>query len=156
MICKGCGNEYEPRHARDHRCESCYAKAGRRSKRKGSNNELRFSKMVQSFFDDYGFPYKARRTPRSGAIHDFEAADLLISAPHDSVFSKVHFENKNAETWSIPEWYDKATKSEEESGKNRNVALIIRKPNISQEFAVIDSKWFLELLCNNEVLRKDG
>lgn len=153
MICR-CGNIYDD-GKQSTLCPSCRSKLGRANKRKGSANELRFSKTLQELFDKFDLKYKARRTPRSGAIHEFEPADIMLSGlPSWSIFKKVHFENKNSEQWSIRDWFEKALEQEKESGLLREPVLIIRKPNSSDEYAVVSSDFLSRLLVMYDVLTK--
>lgn len=155
-ICKGCSKEYTPRHDRDYRCIECYSKNGSKSKRKGSANELRFAHKLQEQFDKHGLKYMVRRTPRSGAIHEFEPADLMFSGlPSDSIF-KRHFELKNSASWSIEDWYGKAKEIEKERETNRLITLVIRKPNSSQAYVIVDEDDFIKLLIENEILKKQN
>jgi len=126
---------------------------GKRNKRKGNVNESRFAKYLQDQFDRYELPYRARRTPRSGAIHEFEPADIMIMAPPDSIFKGVHFENKDTEHWYIEDWYKKALEIEAQRGLNRRPVIIMRKPNATQEFAVVDKDFLIELMISIEKMR---
>lgn len=151
--CSQCQNTYDD-NKKSSMCPDCRSKMGRRSKRKGSANELRFAKKLQEQFDKHGLRYRVRRTPRSGAIHEFEPADLMFSGlPPDSVF-KRHFELKNSASWSIEDWYEKAIEVEKERDTHRLITLIIRKPNSSQAYAVIDEDDLIKLLLENELLKK--
>lgn len=154
-ICKGCGKEYTPRHERDHRCVECYAKAGKRSKRKGNSNELRFSKYLQEQFDKHGLKYRARRTPRSGAIHEFEPADIMFSGSTDSIFSRLHFENKNTVQWDIEGWYEKAIEQEKDTGRGRTPVIVARKPSSQEEFGIVNIKFLISLLIENDILKQE-
>ena len=151
-VCKGCGKDYEPRHAKDYRCTECYAKAGRRSKRKGSANESRFTNRLQELFDKYELKYRVIRTPRSGAISQLETADALLSVPTDSIFSKLHIELKNSAGWSIEEWFSKAIEQEKDNGRGRNPILVLRKPNSQQEYLVADPWFVIKLMVENDIL----
>ena len=116
MICK-CGKEYEPRHERDIMCLGCYSKQGTRSKNKGRTNESRFAKNVQKKIDNVELPIKIKRTPASGAIHEFEPGDLIVTQGYDTVFAKIHWELKDTKTWQIENWMQKAMEQEEEIGE---------------------------------------
>lgn len=154
--CPGCGKDYFPRHGRDYRCAECYAKMGKRSKRKGNSNELRFSKYLNEQFKKYGFKYVAKRTPRSGGIQEFEPADIMFRfVPSQSIFSKIHFENKNSAQWDIQGWMEYAEQKERETGRGRNPILIIRKPNSHDEFAVIKMEYLVELLLSIEKFKTE-
>lgn len=154
-FCKDCGNAYTD-EKKSSMCPPCRSRLGKRNKRKGNSNELRFAKYLQEQFDLYELPYRARRTPRSGAIHDFEPADIMLSGPDiNSVFKHVHFENKDTEHWYIEEWFRKAVEIEREKGLNRQPVIIMRKPNSSDEFAVVRKEFLIELMVVNDVLRKD-
>lgn len=156
LICSKCTKEYVDDNKRSSMCPSCRSAMGRRSKRKGSANELRFAKKLQEQFDKYGLKYRVRRTPRSGAIHEFEPADLMFSGiPNDSVF-KRHFELKNSANWSIEDWYSKAKEIEIERGTNRLPTLVIRKPNSSQAFVVVDEDDYIKLLIQLELLKNES
>ncbi len=135
-------------------CFSCRSKQGKRNKRKGSAQELRYAKLLQSYLDKYELPYKVRRTPRSGAIHDFEPADLMISGPEGSILQHIHFESKNTEHWYIEDWFTKAQEIERDKGTGRQPALIVRKPNKTQEFAIIDSEFFAQIIVDNALMRR--
>jgi hypothetical protein len=147
--CKGCGNEYIPRHSKDHRCADCYAKLGKRSKRKGNANELRFSHYLNEQFKKYGFGYIAKRTPRSGGIQEFEPADIMFRhVPNVSIFSQVHFENKNSAQWDIQGWMEYAVQKEKDTGRSRTPILIIRKPNEHSEYAVLRMEDLVRILID--------
>lgn len=149
--CRDCEKEFIPRHIKDYRCSSCYGKIGKRSKRKGSSNERRLSKYVQALFDQAGFPYKCRRTPASGAIHEFEPADLLFSGlPLESIFRQLHFEAKDTAQWSIEEWISEAERKEREIGGMRMPLVIMRRPNKQEEYAVMKVEDFLRILISLE------
>lgn len=154
-VCSKCSKEYVDDGKKSTMCPECRSAMGRRSKRKGSANELRFSKKLQEHFDKHGLKYRVRRTPRSGAIHEFEPADLMFSnLPSNSIF-KRHFELKNVANWSIEDWYHKAVDVEKERGTNRSVVLIIRKPNSSQAYVVVDEDDFIKILIENEILKHE-
>lgn len=155
LKCPKCNKDYEPRHDKDYLCLECYSKQGRRSKRKGNAQELRYAKKLQELFNKHGLNYLVRRTPRSGAIHEFEPADLLFSRlGRDSVFN-VHAELKNTGSWSIEEWFEKATEIEKDRETNRPVILIIRHPNSHREFMVLDSEYGTKILIENELYRNE-
>lgn len=145
-ICKGCDKEYKPRHDKDHRCRSCYSSMGSASKRKGSNNERRLAKYIQSQFNKYGLNYSVYRTPRSGGIAQIEQADIMFKVPIDSVFNNIHIEAKDQHNWDIEGWYKKVVKQENDSGKYRTPVIIVRKPNSQDEFAIIKMEYFIKLL----------
>ena len=148
MICSKCGKEFSD-GKKSTMCPDCRSKMGKRNKRKGNANELRFAKYLQKQFDKYGLKYRARRTPRSGAIHEFEPADIMLSGmKQGSIFKKIHFENKNTAQWAIEEWFKKVLDQEEENGTNREPALIIRKPNSVEEYAVISMEFLVHLLVS--------
>jgi len=156
MICKGCGKEFEPRHKRDYRCQDCYKKLGKRSKRKGNSNESRFVKKLQELFVKYDLKnHRVIRTPRSGAISQLEKADALFSVPNDSIFNQIHVELKDSYSWSIEEWYEKAFTGEKDTGKLRNPMLILRKPNGQQEYLVADPWFIFKLMIENEKLKNE-
>lgn len=153
--CPGCGEDYTPRHPKDYRCEKCYAKMGRKNKRKGNHNEGRFAIYLNEQFKKYGLPYVAKRVPRSGGIADFEVADIMFKfLPSHSMFSSIHFENKDTNQWDIQGWHDYAEKKEKENGKGRHPILIIRKPNSHDEYAVMRKEYLVELLINIDKLRE--
>lgn len=155
MICSKCTKEYIEDGKRSSMCPGCRSAMGRRSKRKGSANELRFAKKLQDQFDKHELKYRVRRTPRSGSIHDFEPSDLLWSnLPNDSVF-KRHFELKNSNSWAIEDWYEKAEQIEKEQGTNRLITLVIRKPNSSQAYVVIDEDDYIKTLLELEILKHE-
>lgn len=153
LICSRCTKEYEDDGKKSSMCPSCRSAMGRRSKRKGSANELRFAKKLQAQLEKHGFKYKVRRTPRSGSIHDFEPSDLLWSnLPSDSVF-KRHFELKNSSSWSIEDWFEKAKQIEIEQGTNRPPTIVIRKPNSQQSYVVVDEDDYINMLIELEILK---
>lgn len=155
MICSKCTKEYIDDGKKSSMCPECRSAMGRRSKRKGSANELRFAKKLQDQFDKYDLPYKVRRTPRSGAIHEFEPADLMFQGlTGDSVF-KRHFELKNSSSWSIEDWFQKAIEVEKERGTNRQPTLVIRKPNSFQSYVVVDEDDYIKLLIENELFKHE-
>lgn len=155
--CKDCGNEYEKRNAHDSFCLDCWSKRGRRSKRKGSSNELRFSKYLQSKCERYGLKYRVKRTPRSGGIREFEAADIMVlGTPQWSIFKRLHFENKNTAQWYIPQWIDEAVKKETDSGMARAPLLVIRHPNEHQEYAVMRIEDMVDILIEIEKLTSEN
>ena len=155
MVCNKCQNEYVDDGKQSKMCPECRSAQGRRSKRKGSANELRFAKKLQEQFDKHGLKYKVRRTPRSGSIHEFEPSDLLWSnLPNDSVF-KRHFELKNSNSWSIEDWFEKAKQIETEQGTNRQPTLVIRKPNSQQSYVVVDEDDYIKMLVELEILKHE-
>lgn len=138
-------------------CQGCRSLMGKRSKRKGNANELRFSKYLNGQFKKYGFPYIARRTPRSGGIQDFEPADILFRfIPSTSRFSRIHLENKNCANWDIKGWMDYAVQKEKETGRNRTPILIIRRPSEHDEYAVLRMEELVELLIDFEILKREN
>lgn len=149
-LCKN-GHEFEDDGKRSPFCPECRSKMGRRSKRKGNANELRFSKYLNEQFKKYNLPYIAKRTPRSGGIQEFEPADIMFrfTSPA-SLFSRIHFENKNTAQWDIQGWMDYAVLKEKETGRFRTPILIIRKPNIHDEFAVLRMEDLVQLLIDLE------
>lgn len=155
-LCKN-GHQYEDDGKKSSLCPECRSKMGRRNKRKGNANELRFSKYLNEQFKKYNFPYIAKRTPRSGGIQEFEPSDIIFRfIPNTSVFSKIHFENKNTAQWDIQGWYEYALRKESETGRNRNPILIIRKPNSHDEYAVLSMENLVGLLLNLEKFIHDG
>lgn len=138
-VCVKCQKEYEDDGKISSMCFDCRSLKAKRSKRKGRANEHRFAKKLQSIFDKYSIKYRARRTPNSGAIHEFEPSDILLSGVKDwSLFSNLHFENKDTAQWSIEEWMEDAKRKEQEVGRFRMPVLVIRHPNSSREFAIMD------------------
>ena len=106
--CRNCNRIFNVRYKNQYYCDEDLSKMGKRNKRKGASNELRFFKKLQKELDKYELPYKVRRTPRSGAIHEFEPSDALWSnLPNDSVF-RAHWELKDTLNWSIEKWFKKA------------------------------------------------
>lgn len=153
--CSKCGKDYKDDGKKSSMCPEDRSAMGRRSKRKGSSNELRFAKKLQAEFDRHELKYRVRRTPRSGSIHEFEPSDLLWSGlPSGSAFNR-HFELKNSHSWAIEDWFAKAQELETERGSNRKPTLVIRKPNSSQSYVVIDEDDFIKILIENEVLKKN-
>ena len=153
-ICSKCEKVYTDLK-KSSMCSECRSKMGRRSKRKGAKNELRFAKKLQILFDKYGLGYIVRRTPRSGAIHEFEPSDLMFQRlPENSEFNR-HFELKNSANWSIEEWFKKGEDIEREKGTNRPVTLVIRKPNSTQSFIVVDENDFIKLLIVLDLTKLD-
>ena len=70
--CK-CGNQYEPLNEKGnrlHRCSACYARQGRRNKRKGKAKEKDVEKLLLSVVGGV-----IRRTPGSGAMANFSGDD---------------------------------------------------------------------------------
>lgn len=127
---------------------------GRRSKRKGNANELRFSKYLNEQFKRYGFPYIAKRTPRSGGIQEFEPADIMFRfVPSESLFAKIHFENKNCAAWDIPGWMEYAILKEKETGRFRTPILVIRRPNIHNEYAVLRMEDLVQILIDLDTFK---
>ena len=153
LICPGCDSEYEPRHGKDIMCLACYSKQGKRSKRKGSANENRFAKYLNGEFEKHKLLHHARRTPRSGAIKEIECADIMIKAKGDSIFKRLHFENKNTDKWDINGWYKKIEEQEKEIELFREPVIIARRPNDTKEFAIIDAKFLVKLLINIDLLQ---
>lgn len=155
-ICKN-GHEFEDDGKKSSLCPDCRSALGRRNKRKGNSNELRFSKYLNEQFQKYGFKYVAKRTPRSGGIQEFEPADIMFRfVPSQSIFSKIHFENKNTGQWDIQGWHNYAEQKEKETGRGRNPILIIRKPNSHDEFAVMKMEYLVELLLNIEKFKEEN
>ena len=154
--CKN-GHEFEDDGKKSSLCPDCRSALGRRSKRKGNANELRFSKYLNEQFKKYGFKYIAKRTPRSGGIQDFEPSDIIFKfVPSGSVFSQIHFENKNTAQWDIPGWYEYAEQKERETGRLRKPVLVIRKPSSQMEFAVLKMEHMVEMLLMIDKFRQDG
>ena len=130
-------------------CQLCRSAMGRRSKRKGNANELRFSKYLNEQFQVYGLDYIAKRTPRSGGIQEFEPADIMFRlTPPASIFSQIHFENKNCAVWDIRGWMEDAITKEKNTGRNRKPILIIRRPSEREEYAVLRMEDLVELLIS--------
>ena len=156
MKCSKCTKEYEDDKKHSTMCPGCRSAMGKRSKRKGSANELRFSKKLQQRFEKYNLEnYRVRRTPRSGAIHEFEPADLMFSGlPENSDFNR-HWELKNSTSWSIEDWYQKAKEIEIERGTNRPIVLSIRKPNSSQAYVIVDEDDYIKTLIELEILKHE-
>jgi len=153
MKCTRCEREYTDDGKKSKMCPECRSTIGRRSKRKGRANEHRLSKLLQSLFDEAKLPYKCRRTPASGAIHEFEPADLLFSGlPLESIFRQLHFEAKDTAQWSIKEWVKDAERKEKGIGGMRMPLVIMRHPNESEEYAVMKAEDLLRVLTNFEKL----
>ena len=75
---------------------------GRRAKRKGNSNELRFAKYLQKEFEKAGFDYLVSRSPRSGGFHLLSPSDIMFKKiPSESIFNDFHWENKNTKQWDI-------------------------------------------------------
>ncbi len=155
MECKTCKGIFEARHDKDYFCFECNRIRGVRSKRKGRANESRFAKYLQGELEKYEVGIRVRRTPASGAIAELEKGDLMFAGKGDTVFEKIHWELKNAQNWQIEKWIAKARKSEEELEKFRTPCLIIRKPNQQEELAVVPAKFFVDMLLENEILKKE-
>lgn len=152
-VCKKCSTPWDD-DKKSSLCPDCRSKLGRRSKRKGSANEHRFAQYLNKKFEVYGLPYRARRTPRSGGIREFEASDMMFRfVPPESVFARTHFENKNTAQWDIVGWMIEATKKEAESGKNRIPVLIIRRPNEHEEYAVLKMEDYVQQMLSLEINR---
>lgn len=156
MKCRTCKKEFEPRHEKDYFCLPCNSLRGKRNKNKGRANEHRFAKNLQKRLDVYGVPIRVRRTPASGAIHEFEAGDLLFSGKGDTMFEKIHWELKNTQNWQIEKWMQKAKDSEEEMRKFREPVLIVRKPGRIDEYAIINAGFLIDLIIENEILKKEA
>ena len=153
-ICKDCGGTYTD-EKKSTMCPTCRTKKGKRSRRKGNSNELRFAKKLQALFDKYELNYKVGRTPRSGAIHALEPADILFTKlPNESVFNR-HWELKNTVQWTIEDWFKKAEDIEIDRESNRPVTLNIRKPNASKSYIVIDEDDYLKTLIELELLKNE-
>jgi hypothetical protein len=151
-ICKN-GHEFEDDGKKSNFCPACRSKMGKRSKNKGSSNERRLSKMMQNRFDRVGLKYRVRRTPASGAIHEFEPADLLFSGlPLESIFRQLHFEAKDTAQWSVKEWVKDAEQKERDTGGMRMPLVIMRHPNEQDEYAVMRVEHLLDILINLEKL----
>lgn len=154
--CSKCEKEYEDDKKQSSMCPECRSAMGRRSKRKGASNERRFSMYLNEQFKKYGLPYIAKRTPRSGGIKDFESSDMMFRfVPGESLFSKIHFENKDTAQWDIQGWYDYALEKENESGKYRTPVIIARKPNGRDEFAIMNMEFLIKILIENELLKQN-
>jgi len=152
--CIKCGEGYDD-EKQSTMCSSCRSKMGKRSKRKGASNERRFSAYLNSQFKKYGLPYLAKRTPRSGGIKDFESSDMMFRfVPSKSLFSKIHFENKDTAQWDIQGWYDYAIEKENDSGKYRAPVIIARKPNSQDEFAIMKMEFFINLILELDKLNE--
>ncbi len=152
--CSKCDKEFDD-GKQSTLCPECRSILGRRSKRKGNSNELRFAKYLQGQFDKYELKYRARRTPRSGGIKDFAVEDILISAPQGSIFNRIHLELKNQQTWSIKEWYNKVIEQEKDIGKMRTPVIVARYPNEQLELAIVPVTFLMKVLIENDILRDD-
>ncbi len=154
-ICKQCNNKWTD-GKRSSLCPDCRTKLGKRNKRKGNANELRFAQYLNSQFQKYGFKYIAKRTPRSGGIQDFEPADIMFKfVPTTSIFNKLHFENKNTAQWDIENWHAYALEKELETGRNREPVIMMRKPSKREEYAVTSKEFFVKLLLDIDALRNE-
>ena len=154
-LCKRCDKSYDDKK-QSSLCPDCRSALGRRNKRKGNANELRYAKYLQDRFDKYNLGYIARRTPRSGGIREFEQADILISLLKNySIFNRIHFELKNQGQWSIEDWFKKVLDQEQDSGKNRSPVLIVGKPNSNDEYAITSMEFLVEVLCRLDVMTKE-
>lgn len=143
--CRGCGKDYEPRHAKDYRCKDCHSKIGRNSKRKGSSNELQFAKRLERVFNDQnagtGEVYRVRRTPMSGAMHlDFPADIFVARGPQYSVLRNLHLDCKVAENWSPERYWQEEKELCRASGQSfQKVIITLRHPNSQDTYAFM--KW---------------
>jgi len=156
-ICSGCGKPYEPRHNRDRRCLECYSRSGKKSKRKGYSDEARFAKYFQSQLELYGLPYTIRRTPSSGAIHEFDPADFYFRGlPLNSVFKRLHLEKKDRESWSLIEWLKEAEDKEADVGLMRRPVVIVRKPNDTDDYVFMRKELFTEIILQLERLMQES
>ncbi len=154
-ICKN-GHKYKDDGKQSTFCPPCRSALGKRNKRKGSANESRFAKMLQEMFNKYDLPYTVRRTPRSGGIREFESSDIMFSRVHEnSVLSQIHFELKDTQHFYIEDWIKEALIKESDSGKNRNPVIIARKPNSSNEYAIMNVDFFVNLLMVIEKFIRD-
>ncbi len=151
--CSKCHKKYKDDGKKSTLCPDCRSAVGRRSKRKGSSNERRLSKFIQDRFQRAQLPYQCRRTPASGAIHQFESADLLFSGlPLESIFRQLHFEAKDTAQWSIKEWIKDVERKEKSVGGMRMPLVIMRHPNETEEYAVMKVKHLIDILINLEKL----
>lgn len=152
-ICRKCGNEFEVRYKNQWYCDSDLKKIGSRSRRKGYTDEKRFEKWLQGEFERYGLNYTVHRTPRSGGIRNLENSDFMFKRlPEDSWIKKIHFEKKDRANFDIPGWIKDAEEKEKEFESNRNPVVIARKPNQTDEYAIMKSEFFIKLLLQLEVL----
>ena len=153
--CSRCGKEYSD-NKKSGLCPECRSRLGKNNKSKGAAQERRISKLLQKYIDKYELGYLVRRTPRSGAIHEFEPSDFMFSRlPKWSVFANLHFESKVGHNWPIVEWFDKSTQIESERETNRNPVIVARKPGESRDFAIMDYEEYVKLLCELDKYRKE-
>jgi len=130
-------------------CQECRSKMGRRSKRKGAANESRFAKYLNEQFKKFELPYITKRTPRSGGIQEFEPSDLMFKfLTTGSIFRNLHFELKNCVQWDITSWVEEAENKEKNMGSFRKPVLIIRKPNMHEEYAVLRMEDLVDILIS--------
>ena len=156
LICSKCSKEYIDDGKRSSMCSDCRSAMGRRSKRKGANNERRFSVYLNEQFKKHGLPYTAKRTPRSGAFHSLTPSDIMFfKLPNDSIFNNFHWENKNVNQWDVYGWYEEATRKEKDIGTNKTPLIIARRPNQDVEFAIINIKDLIKILIENDILRQE-
>lgn len=130
-------------------CQECRSKMGRRSKRKGAANESRFAKYLNGQFEKFKLPYVAKRTPRSGGIQEFEPSDMMFRfLGRKSIFNSIHFELKNCVQWDIIGWIEEAENKEKNMGSFRKPVLVIRKPNMHEEYAVLRMEDLVDILIS--------
>lgn len=153
--CKKCGKPIED-DKKSTFCVECRKKIGRAAKHKGYSDEKRFERWFQAQLDLYQLPYKIMRTPSSGAIHNFDAADFFFKfLPQDSWFNRFHLEKKDRENWSLVEWVEEAEEKEKDTGLLRKPIVIVRKPNSSEDYIFMRSGPFWDLFLQLEKLTQE-
>lgn len=95
--------------------------------KKGKDFEREIAKHLSKRFD-----VQVRRTPCSGAIHDFMSQDIIALDP-ESIISELHIECKKQQSLNAHSVYWR-TKSMAKSGKK---AVVIWKKNFDPEPVVV-------------------
>lgn len=104
-------------------------------KAKGSRLEKYVAKRLNEVLSkDYGV--KAQRMPMSGAIEGLKG-DVFVNLP-------IHFECKNSEKWTIPEWWEQAS---DQAGLGKMPCLIVSRNYCNDPLAVIRYEDLLTFLA---------
>jgi hypothetical protein len=118
------------------------------SYRKGRKNEQENRKFWEKHF-----PYATfKRVPNSGGLPGW-TGDHLIQAPYWSFWNEAFLEDKNAESWKIEQWIDKATKDAKHMGKR--FALLDITKNRAPHLIVLTRETFVAIIKELEGFRKD-
>ena len=125
---------------------------GRRINKRGKDNERRFAKEIEETFK-----YRTRRTPMSGGMHLDFPSDLLIKCPSWSIFENMHIDLKNAANWNVLRWYQEEKELCRKTGTPfKNVIIIAKKPNTSEDFVFMTWKDFKKMLIELEGYRSEN